>query len=89
MNRLVVRYQYTSRCENFHCVAIVAHKWLLVIGSCLRIQILYTHYQCRFNIHPIVKIVIRTIVSRLWRMGGFFGSVILLVVVQMDGMSNG
>ena len=53
-----------------------------MIGLCLRIQNLYTNYQCRFNIHPIVKIVIRTIVSRLWRMGGFFGSVILLVVIR-------
>ena len=43
----------------------------------------------RHNFHPIAKIIIRTIVSRLWRMGGFFGTVILLVVVQMDGMSNG
>ena len=49
MNRLVVRYQYTSRCENLYCVAIVGHKWLFVIGLCLRIQNLYTHYQCRFN----------------------------------------
>ena len=63
--------------------------FLLVIGLCLRIQNLYTHYQCRFNIYLSVKIVIRTFVSRLWRMGGFFGSVILLVVVQMEGMSNG
>ena len=31
MNTLVVRYQYTSRCKNVHCVAIVAHKWFLGI----------------------------------------------------------
>ena len=42
-----------------------------------------------YNFHPIAKIVIQPIVSRLWRMGGFFRSVIPLVVVQMDGMSNG
>ena len=38
MNRLVVTFKYTSR-ENSYCVAIVGHKWLLVIGLCLRIQI--------------------------------------------------
>ena len=50
MNRLVVRYQCTSR-EN------LGHKRSPTIGLCLRIQNLYTHYQCRFNIHPIVKLL--------------------------------
>ena len=38
MNRLVVRYKHTSRCENLYCVSIVAHRWLLVIGLRLRIK---------------------------------------------------
>ena len=50
MNRLVVTFKYTSRCENLYCVAIVAHRWLLVIGLCLRIQNQHTHYQCSLNI---------------------------------------
>ena len=43
----------------------------------------------KFKYKSHCKIVFRTIVSRLWRMGVFFESVILLVVVQMDGMPNG
>ena len=41
------------------------------------------------NMNSGVKILPQHIVSQLWRMGGFFGSVMLLVVVQMDVMSNG
>ena len=28
MNRLVVMFEYASRCKNIYCVAIVAHRWL-------------------------------------------------------------
>ena len=43
VNRLVVTFKCTSRWENLYCFAIVAHRWLLVIGLCLRIQNQYTH----------------------------------------------
>ena len=39
--------------------------------------------------HFILLTVLRHIVLRLWRMGVFFGSVIILVVVQTGEMSNG
>ena len=43
VNRLVVRYKYTSRCENLYCVAIVAHRWLRRISYILRIQNSYIY----------------------------------------------
>ena len=44
VNRLVVRYKYTSHCENLYCVAIVAYRWLCLISYILRIKNLYIYY---------------------------------------------
>ena len=38
MNRLAVMFKYTSRCENVYCVAIVAHRWLLVSRDSFEIK---------------------------------------------------
>ena len=80
MNRLVVRYKYTSRCENVHCAAIVAHRRLRRISYFKLVYILLV-----LDKYPSDCIMF---FDPLCHMGGFFGSVIILVVVQMDEMSN-